>query len=323
MAPNPYHPVRIVFWGTPSFSVLALEKLLSKRCNVAAIVTNPDAVTGRKKITAPPPVKTVAVKHGIPVLQPDTLKDEVFAASLKGYNPDIFIVAAYGKIIPLPILSLARHGALNIHPSLLPKWRGPSPVESAILAGEKETGVTIMQMDEKMDHGPIILQKEVRIGEDETRITLYEKLFSLGAELLVKIMPRWIEGKITPIAQDHTGATYSKILTREDGKLFWDNPAKVLERQVRAYAGWPGAYCLWQRTREVPARLKIEAARAIPDKPFPKPYGMIWQTAKIPLAIQTLDGSLEILSLQLEGGKSLDASEFVKGHPDIIGTILL
>ncbi|MBI4134590.1 MAG: methionyl-tRNA formyltransferase [Candidatus Sungbacteria bacterium] len=320
---NSEQPLRVVFWGTPDFAIPTLQVLLTRAVfHVVAVVTNLDAPAGRNRRMAESPVKVLARKESIPVEQPNSLNDERFIEKLYSYKSDIFVVVAYGKIIPATTLSVAKHGALNIHPSLLPKFRGPSPVESAILFGEKETGASIMLMDEKMDHGPILLQKSIPIAKSDTRISLSQKLFRLGSELLVEAVPGWLAKAIQPTPQNDSEATYTKLLSRESGRLFWDNSAKVLERQVRAYLGWPGTYAIWERGGQ-PLRLKITDARATPERHPTAQYGTTWKSAKTPLAVQTLDGSLKILRLQLEGGKSLKAEEFTRGYPDIIGTILL
>ncbi|MBI2055146.1 MAG: methionyl-tRNA formyltransferase, partial [Candidatus Sungbacteria bacterium] len=312
---------RIVFWGTPEFSVPALSEVLNAGMEVVAVVTNPPRPVGRAQILSPTPVKEFALNHGIKIFQPETLRDPEFVRMLRDLDSDLFLVAAYGKIIPDEILGIPRHGALNIHPSLLPKYRGASPIESAILAGEKETGVTIMLMDKEMDHGPILTQARLRIEDRDTGQTLSKRLAKLGAECAKNAIPAWLQGSLEPAPQDHAFATYTKILKKEDGKLTWDKTAEELERQIRAYLRWPESHCFWQRDRDA-LRLKIEAARAIPSTRV-NPPGTVWRAEGTPMAVETAKGALAVDRLCPAGGKSMTAEEFIRGHPDIIGAVLL
>ncbi|MBI3627801.1 MAG: methionyl-tRNA formyltransferase [Candidatus Sungbacteria bacterium] len=313
---------RILFWGTPEFAVPVLKRLLDEKYNVIGVVTNPDRAWGRSKTPGPSPVKICALRHNIPVLQPETLKDPGFVKALREHDPDCFIVVAYGKIIPDEILRIAKRGALNVHPALLPRWRGPSPIETAILQGENMTGVSLMELDQQMDHGPIIAREEVSIQKDETALALSAKLSLVGARMLVRFLPDYLSGKAKPHPQNDAEATFSKILTKEDGHLLWDRPATMLERQIRAFIRWPESYCFWQRG-ENSIRLKIEKAEVLPKTQETKPLGTVYETKLSPLTVETIDGALGVLALTPEAKSSMSAAEFIRGHPEIIGAELV
>lgn len=309
--------IRILFFGTSSFAVPALEILAARGYAIAGVVTKPDEPAGRKRVLTAPPVKAAAERLGLPVLQPDGLTPAILPPA------DLYIVAAYGKLIPREILALPRLGALNIHPSLLPRWRGPSPIQYAILHGDAETGVTVMSMDEEMDHGPILTCLKFKVTSLKTTYTdLHDRLSQLGAELLADTLPKWIAGEIAPVPQDHRRATYSKMLTREDGRMDWQKPADALERMVRAFHPWPGAWTEWVRGG-TPLRLRIEAAdvtSAIPTNSVP---GVAWQDDAGNLCIAAGAGSLIIQKIGAEGKNITDAASFVRGHQGIIGATLI
>jgi len=269
--------MKIIFMGTPEFSAVILEALVNSNYEIAAVITNPDAPIGRKQILTPSPVKVLAEKNKIPVIQLDEMRD---------FNVDLAIVAAYGKIISKNVLDIPRYGMINVHPSLLPKYRGASPIQNAILNGDKKTGVTIMKLDKEMDHGEIISQVETQILGSDTYESLSQKLAILGAELLIKTIPDYTSGKIKPVKQNHAEATYTKIIKKEDGKIDWSKSAIEIERIVRAFYPWPIAWTIWNGKV-----LKILEARIIGNK-------------------------LEIKKLQLGGGKILSIKEFLNGHKD-------
>jgi len=313
----------IVFFGTPEFAVPSLKALIDNGYHVVAVVTNPDKPIGRKQVITPSPVKELAKKHGIPVLQPEKL-DANYKLQTINYKPDIFIIASYGKIIPKDVLAIPKHGTLNVHPSLLPKYRGPSPIQAAILKGEEKTGVTIMLTDEKMDHGPILAQKaleNVRFSAEGGKVQsskfneLYEALAKLGAELLVETLPKWLAGEITPEEQDHAKATYTKILKKEDGKIDWEHSAEEIERKIRAFEVWPGSWSM-ARIRGKNTRIKVIEAKIDGDRDFAvKPGSLIKK--KGDLLVASRNKFLVIEKLQLEGRKTITGSEFLKGYPDI------
>jgi len=314
--------LRIVFWGNPEFAVPTLEALAKIKSVSLLAVTNPDKPVGRSQDLTPTPIKTLATKLGIAILEPANLKEPDIAQKLKDFHPDIFIVAAYGKIIPANILSIPQLGALNIHPSLLPLYRGPTPIEHAIANGDSQTGVSIILLDEEMDHGPIVARESAPIETDDDRITLSRRLANDGARLLMKILPQWTSRELEALPQDDTHASYTKRFERDEGRIFWNIPAAVIERRVRAFLGWPDSYALWQRNNDI-LRLKIEKAHVVLGSAAERSYGATWQSADAAIAVQTTEGSLAIDVLRLEGARSMPAEEFVNGYPDIIGTELL
>lgn len=333
--------MKIIFLGTPEFGKIILEKLIKYMPSFvlapylpsfaisfrgpfqpSLVITAPDKPVGRKKILTPPPVKILAEKYRIPVLQPEKIGHYKF--TIESQNPDLIVVAAYGQIIPKEILEIPKYGCLNLHPSLLPRWRGPSPIQFTILNGDEETGVTIILMDEKMDHGPILAFEKLEIKNKKWKYKELEReLANLGAELLIKTIPKWIEGKIKPLAQDESKATYSKILKKEDGKIDWSKSAKEIERQIRAFDPWPGSYCLWPRGKNI-FRLKILKADISPQGNH-GPFGILGKTFLAPnnkIAVQTKKDFLIIEELQLEGKRPTLSEDFLRGHLDFIGTIL-
>ncbi len=316
--------IKIIFWGTPEFSIPSLEALIKADYNVVAVVTNPDELVGRKQILTPPPVKVLAEKYKIPVYQPEVLKNnEIFLKEFREIAPNLCIVAAYGKIIPKEILDIPSLGFLNIHPSLLPRWRGPSPIQYTILNGDTETGVTIIKMDERMDRGPIIAKSKIQISKSKiTYRELHNQLAKLGAELLIKTLPQYLGGAITSVSQDDSKATYSKILKKDDGRIDWEKTAEEIERMIRAFTPWPGAWTVWP-TVEKSSRVRIEKADTIESDSREGVPGRVWRDEAHPLLIQTKKGSIAVTELTLEGKRRLGADEFLKGHPSFIGATLI
>ncbi|MDP2665000.1 MAG: methionyl-tRNA formyltransferase, partial [bacterium] len=231
--------MKYIFFGTSEFGVIVLEKLVQAGYKPVLVVTTPDKPAGRNLELTPPPVKVAAQKYSLEVVQPV----KPVELSLFKFEPDLFVVASYGEILPREVLDIPKKGTLNVHPSLLPQYRGPSPVHTAILNGDKSTGVTIMLLDEKMDHGPIVANSKFEILNSKlTYLELHNKLAELGAELLIKTIPEWVAGSIKAIPQDDSQATYTKIFKKEDGKINWNEPAEHIERQIRALAPWPGTW---------------------------------------------------------------------------------
>ncbi len=330
-------PIRIIFLGTPDFALPTLS-LLSAPYSLVGIITQPDRPVGRRQTLTPSPVKVAAKKLGIPVLQPEKLRDKKIVEQIRELKPDLIVVAAYGQIIPKAVLEIPRYGALNIHPSLLPKYRGASPIQAAIAAGDIETGVTLILLDEELDHGPILAQARVPIAPDETGSSLSPKLARIGAELLRATMPEWITKKIKPQEQDHTQATVTKLLTRDDGKIDWHEPAEVIDRRIRAYDPWPGT---WTTIQIKDSRFKIKVLKAhllqlksynlnLPAKPgtvFKTPSGFAIACGQTPSPSRGKGwgegvNALEILELQPEGKRAMSAAEFLRGHPDVIGATM-
>jgi methionyl-tRNA formyltransferase len=314
--------VKIIFMGTPEFGAIILEKLIEEGYKPVLAITNPDKPVGRKKILTSPPVKLIAQEYNIPTIQPGkiiTVKERI-----QNINPDLIVVAAFGQILPEEILQIPKYGCLNVHPSLLPRWRGASPIQFTILYGDAEAGVTIILMDGKMDHGDIISNIKYPISDIKITYKELEKdLAKIGAELLVKTIPEWIEEEIKPQPQDESEATFTKVLKREDGRIEWGKSAQDIERQIRAFDPWPASYCFWPKdSKEV--RMKILRANVLEQKSH-GPFGVEGKTFLAPnsrIAVQTGKDFLIIEELQMEGAKPTTSEEFLKGNLDLIGYIL-
>ena len=314
--------LKTLFWGTSEFAIPSLRVLVKNGYQVTAVVTNPDKPVGRKQTLTPSSVKLLAKKYKIPVFQPENLKDDNFKKELP--ETDLFVIAAYGKIIPKEILELPKFGAINLHPSLLPRWRGPSPIQYAILHGDKEVGVTIMKMDERMDHGPVIVASNFQLSASSRPVyrELHDKLAELGADLLMEALPKYIRGEIAPEPQNDAKATYSKILKKDDGRIDWKKPAEGIERMVRAFNPRPGTWTIWPSDKKI-YRIRIAKSDFTEEEPAAGFPGYVWQDKKTPLLVKTGKGSLIIRSLTLEGKKPLSAESFIKGYPQIVGTTLV
>lgn len=276
---------RILFFGTPKIGEIILTSLIANNLSPIAVVTREDKPAGRGQKETPPPVKILALKSKIPVLQPSKLKEnQEFFEKLRALKPDLGIVVAYGRIIPKEVLDIPKHGILNVHPSLLPKYRGASPIQSVILAGEKKTGVTIILLDEKLDHGSILAQKTLKIADNDTSLSLTKKLGELGAKILIEVISKWISGKIKLKEQDHKKATFTKMFKKEDGYIDPKNPPdhQRFQLMVRAFYPWPSAW----------TRLQISNRKS--------------------LIVKFLPGNL----IQLEGKRPLTIKEFLNGYPD-------
>ena len=300
--------------GTPEFAVPSLSALIGAGYEIAAVVTQPDRPSGRGKVLTPPPVKTAAEAAGIPVLQPAKIRTEDFFAELSSYSPDLICVTAYGRILPKSILDLPRHGCMNAHASLLPKYRGAAPINWAIVRGEDVTGVTTMLMDEGMDTGDMLLKREVAIEDDDTGETLSRKLSIVGGELLVETLALLKEGKLSPEKQDESLATYAPIIKKEDGLVDWSKPARDIRNLVRGMLPWPGAY-----TSLSGKMLKI--FRAVVSEGQGQP-GEVIKSGQGILRVATGEGALDVLELQIEGGKRLEAAAFLAGRKIPEGAIL-
>ena len=336
--PQPNNPVKsnglkVVFLGTPEFAAPILEKLASSspphqnwcggRYKPIAVFCAPDKPVGRKQVLTHPPVKILAQKYNIPVFQPANSRELIY--TLKSIPHTLIITVAYGLILPREVLKTPKFGCLNIHPSLLPKYRGPSPIQAAILAGDTETGVTIYKMDEQIDHGPILITNHLSlITQKFTTPELSKILAELGADLLLKILPDYLAGKIAPQPQDETQAICAKIITKQDGRIDWQKSAAEIERQIRAYDPWPGSFTKFngQKLKIIKATLgKAKTNKQIyPEQK--RGVGKIFLTETGELAVQCGQGYLITKTLQLEGGKLLPANNFLRGHQDIIGQIL-
>ena len=309
--------VRTVFMGTPQFAVTILESLLSSPYQVLAVYTQPDKPAGRGRQVAFPPVKRLALEHGIPVIQAQTLKSSEVLEKLASLQPELIIVAAFGYILPPAVLSLPRFACLNVHPSLLPRHRGPSPVANTILCGDELAGVTIMLMDSGMDTGPILAQGKVGISFMDTTGSLSSRLADVGAKLLLEVLPDWLGGKLEPQAQAESQATYSKLTTSEDAEIDWHLSAVELWRRVRAYNPWPGCYTWCQGKR-----LKIHEATPAEDMAEGEIGEVIDLKDPPGVGVITGRGTLGLGQVQLEGKGKMSVDDFVRGQRDFIGSIL-
>lgn len=300
--------MKIIFMGTPDFAVPCLEKLIDEKYDVAAVFTQPDKPVGRKHILTPPPVKVCANVHNIAVYQPESVKKDNTALDIiTQINPDIIVVVAYGKILPKSILTAAKYGCINIHASLLPKLRGASPVQWAIVSGEKVTGVTSMQLDEGMDTGDILLKKECIIDDNDTAETLFEKLAPLGADLLIDTLKAIENGSVQPIKQDEKSATYAPFMKTEDARIDFNKTAREINCMVRGLHEWPVAH-----TYVNGKRLKIFAADVVQCQNG-KPGDIISQDKSIVIKCGG-DSAISVTDLQLEGSKRMSAKDFLNGR---------
>lgn len=298
---------KIVFMGTPAFSAPILSMLVKEGYDVAAVVTQPDRPVGRKKVMTPPPVKEQALIHGIEVLQPEKLKGSEEWERLQAINPDLIVTAAFGQLLPQEVLDLPQLGAINVHASLLPKYRGGAPIHQAVIDGEPTTGVTIMYMEKKLDAGDIISQVELPIEDTDTTGTLFDKLSAAGTELLKETLPSIVNGTNPRSPQDEQLVTFARNISREQERLDWTKSARDLWNQVRGLSPWPGAYTTFQETV-----VKIWAATPVDGKQGATP-GEIIATNGV-FQVQTGDGkALEIQELQPAGKKKLSIEEFLRG----------
>ncbi len=319
--------LKIIFLGTPKFGATILKGLIENNYKPVLVITAPDKPVGRKQVLTPPPVKTIAEKHKISVEQPPKIRNWKAALQevrpkasreIGNLKPDLGIVAAYGQIIPQNILTIPKYGFLNVHPSLLPKYRGASPIQAAILNGDEKTGLTIILMDEKMDHGKIVSSSQFLISDKKiTCPELSQKLAELGANLLKETIPKWVKGEIKPKAQNEKNATYTKIIKKEDGKIDWSKPAEEIERQIRAFTPWPGSFTFWQKPARNASGIAVASGN---DKTFRvKILEADVLKNKIPSKICFKCGKdyLMIKKLQPEGKKPVTAEDFLRGYHEL------
>ncbi len=310
--------MRIVFMGTAELSCASLQALAeSAEFNVVAAVTQPDRPKGRDLKLQPSPVKQLAARAGLPVLQPEKARQPEFIEQLRALSPDLIAVAAYGQILHQSLLDLPRYGCLNVHTSLLPKYRGAAPIQWAILNDEPETGVTIMKMDAGLDTGDILTQQRTPINPDDTAETLHQRLGEIGAKLLVHTIPEYVSGKVTPQPQPAYQATYAPKIKKQDGHIDWTQPARAIWNQVRGLMPWPGAFTFLPGPP--PALLKLWEAEVVEQT---GPSGEVLRADRAGLVIGTGREALRILRLQREGGRVQDAQQFLAGHRLAPGTRL-
>lgn len=310
--------------GSPDFSLPTL-KALTQQYEVVGVVTQPDRASGRGRELKPPPVKSLAQELKIPVIQPEKLRQPEAIEQLHAWDPDLIVVAAFGQILRKDVLDLPPHGCINVHASLLPRWRGAAPINAAILHGDEETGITIMKMDVGLDTGPILTQRSLRLTREDTAGSVSEKLSQLGADLLIETLPDYLSGKIQPLPQPEGGSTYAPMLKKEEGQLDFTRPAEELERRVRAFNPWPGAFMDFDGTL-----LKIHRAHALPYPFTPLPLGdcealrkegtrvrdleagqrLIYQDQP---AVGTGEGFLILDEVQPAGKKTMSGKSFLAG----------
>lgn len=299
--------IKIVFMGSPDFSLSALQ-LLAENHRVVGVVTQPDRASGRGRELKAPPVKTLALEMKIPLIQPQKLREPEAMQQLREWNPDLIVVAAFGQLLKKEVLDLPKYGCINIHASLLPRWRGAAPINAAILAGDDETGVTIMKMDVGLDTGPMLAVKKIRIRRDDTAGSVFQTLSTLGANLLIETLPDYLAGNITPTPQPEAGATYAPMLKKQDGLLDFARPAVELERRVRAMNPWPGAWFEWNGNVLKVARASVSEAKGLN-------IGSRFTVEGRP-AIMSADGALVLEEVQPAGKKTMPGKSFLSGARD-------
>ncbi len=306
---------RLVFMGTPEFAVPVLDALTRTEHTITGVFTRPDQPAGRGKKLQASPVKQLAETRSLPIFQPASLRKPEGIAQVRSLSPDLIIVAAYGLILPSEVLSIPPRGAVNTHASLLPRYRGAAPIPAAILAGDTETGVTLMQMDAGLDTGPILAQRSLPISPEDTTGTLTPKLAALAAGLLIDVLPKILQSELTPIPQDNSRATIYRTIKKEEGQIDWSQPAVVIERRVRAFNPWPSAFTNWQG-----AQFKILRARAWGDAQEMEPAKVLSLPQGIGVA--TGHGVLLLQEVQMAGKRAMSIEEFVRGQRGFVGTRL-
>jgi len=310
---------RLVFMGSPAFAVPALDAL-ARDHDILAVFTQPDKPAGRGRKLTPVPVKVWAEERGVPIHQPHSLrKDPGAIGTLRMLNPDAIVVVAYGLILPQELLDISPYGCLNVHASLLPKYRGAAPIPAAILAGDAETGVTIVRMDAGVDTGPMLAQAREPIRPDDTTLTLGARLADLGARLMAETLPKVLHGEIAPIAQDDAQASLSPKIDKDDGRIDWSRPAIEIDRMIRAYTPWPGASTYWNG---LPLKIMRAVATGQTAAKELRRVGQVIRLDPDRIGVMTGDAVLELLEVQLAGRRAMSIEEFVRGQPKFIGSVL-
>lgn len=307
---------KIIFFGTPDFAVPSLKILIARRENIRVVVTQPDRPVGRGQQLRFSPVKALALENGLPVLQPEKAKAPDFIEQIRSLSPDLAVVVAYGQIFPKTLLDIPKNGFINVHSSLLPSYRGAAPINRAIISGETETGVTIMQLDEGMDTGDILLQAKTRIAPAENAAALHDRLAVLGADLLGRALDLLEQDQWQPIAQNHEKACYAPMLKKEDGRIDWQLPSDVLYNRIRGMTPWPGCFTLLDKKL-----LKIHSAEKIDSENVAAP-GQVISISDSGITVAAGKGALLLKEVQLAGKKRMPAKDFIKGHQLDPGTVL-
>lgn len=305
---------KIVFMGTPEFAVNSLRALIQHH-EVIGVVTQPDRPAGRGNAVKVSPIKQVALEHHIPVFQPEKIRKPEAIDHLAQWDADAYVVAAFGQILPQRLLDIPPYGSINVHASLLPRWRGAAPIQACIRAGDHQTGITIMKMDAGLDTGPMLMHRAIPIAPDETGQSLHDKLAQLGADLLIEALPKYFSGEITPIPQPEEGVTFAPQIKKEEGLINWSEPAIVIERLIRAFTPWPGTYTFWDGKQ-----LKIHAGY-VGDGTVPIGKVMVVGDENR-IAIGTGDGLFCPTEVQLEGKKRVSIADFIRGYPSFVGAVL-
>jgi len=310
--------MKVVFMGTPDFAVPSVAALALGGQEVVGVITQPDRPKGRGKKLSSPPVKEVALAYGLKVFQPEKIKDGKFLDTLRALAPEVIVVAAYGCILPREVLQLPEKGCINVHASLLPKYRGAAPIHRAIINGEKETGITIMYMSEELDAGDIIRQASTEITEEDTAGTLHDRLAEMGASLLLKVLKDIEKGQINRLKQDHKRATYAPPLTREDELICWEKSSREIFNHVRGMNPWPGAYTRWDKSV-----LKIWRVQVVDNHNIQGSPGEVLECDQHKgITVCTGSGAVRILELQMQGKRRMTAAEFLRGRQVPPGTVL-
>jgi len=313
--------LRVIFMGTPEFAIPPLEHLILNQYQMVAVYTQPDKPAGRGRSLSATPLKKAALTWKLPVVQPVSLKSDEVMAQLVEFHPDVIVVAAFGQILPQSVLDIPGCGCINIHPSLLPRFRGVSPVAAAILAGDEFTGVSIMLMDRGLDTGPILARAQIPISAQDTTGSLTAKLSLIAAQLLLEVLPCWARGELTPRLQNEAEATYSSSISKEEGEIDWHLSAVDIWRRVRAFQPWPGCYTRWRgRQLKVIEAVPLPGERALEGGQVVVPTKAT--ESKAAFGVSTGDGILGILKIQLEGKRAISAAEFLRGQRQFIGVIL-
>lgn len=308
--------MRVVYMGTPDFAVPCLDKLVSEGYEVAAVVTQPDRPKGRGQKLAASPVKEAALRYGLPVLQPEKIKNPEFIAELAELKPDVMVVVAFGQFLPQSLLEMPKFGCINVHASLLPYYRGAAPIHWAIINGETRTGVTTMYMDRGMDTGDMIIKAELAIGPNETTGELHDRLMVLGAETLAQTLALVAEGKAPRTPQDHQMATYASLLTRDTERIDWEKPAQAVHNLIRGLTPWPGAFCYHNEKI-----LKVWSSEYLPEAKGGRP-GEILEVSPQGPVVAAGTGALRLREVQPENRRRMDAGEYVRGYDLEVGETL-
>ncbi len=314
--------MRVIFMGSPEFAVPSLERLILNYYQVVAVYTQPDKPAGRGRSLVSPPLKRTALTWKLPVVQPVSLKRPEVVVQLASFHPDVIVVAAFGQMLPQSVLDIPSYGCINIHPSLLPRFRGVSPVAAAILAGDEFTGVSIMLMDRGLDTGPILARAQISISAQDTTGSLTAKLSLIAAQLLLEVLPCWLRDELTPQPQSETEAAYSGAISKGEGEIDWHLPAVDIWRRVRAFHPWPGCYTRWRGKQlkiieavPLPGERNLNVGRVVAPTPAAESSAAAFEVC-------TGDGTLGVCQVQLEGKRAMPAAEFLRGQRQFIGVIL-